>query len=286
MNAERWSDLEVLGRILEGKTLSAAARAMGVDQTTVSRRLAVLERRIGAPLFNRIDGRLVATPELARVEPGLRLIAEEAAAALSALKRGTAELRGSVRITSVGFLLSRVLAPALAILDASHPGITVELIAEDRALSFARREADIALRLGRMAEDSIRIRQVGTLAFALFLPAAQPVSDDFPVVRYGEALEHLPEMQALLRACPAARTAFRANRLDILVEAALSLGAGIMLPLPMGDRDPRFRRAARQESDAKRPLFLLLHPERARIPTVAQAAIWVESSLNRRNARG
>jgi hypothetical protein len=53
----------------------------------------------------------------------------------------------------------------------------------------------------------------------------------------------------------------------------------------VGDRDPRFRRVAWQESNAERPLFLLMHPERARIPTVAQAAIWVENTISRWNAR-
>ncbi len=286
MNAESWSDLELLERLIEGRTLSAAARGLGVDQTTVSRRLSAFERRLGTRLFDRVEGRLVATPELAEVQGRLRLIAEEAASTLATLKRSTAELRGQVRITSVGFVLTRILAPALGEWGARHPGIALELIADDQSLSFARREADIAVRLGRNAEDSARIRQIGQLRFMLYAPAGMPPGQTLPVVRYGEALDHLPEMQALKSARPGARTALRSNRLDILIEAALALKAEVMLPVVMGGQDTRLDRVSSVEAAAERPLFLLLHSERARLPSVVQAAAWVETSIRRWNAPG
>lgn len=286
MNAESLSDLELLERLIEGRTLSAAARALGVDQTTVSRRLAAFERRLATRLFDRIEGRLVPTPALVGVQGRLRFIAEEAVSTLATLKRSTAELRGQVRITSVGFVLTRILAPALGEWGVRHPGIALELIADDQSLSFARREADIAVRLGRKAEDSTRIRQIGVLHFALYAPAGTTPGEALPVVRYAEALDHLPEMQALRAARPGAHTALRSNRLDILIEAAIALKAQVMLPVALGDHDPHFVRASSAEGLAERPLFLLLHPERARLPSVVQAAAWVEASIKRWNAAG
>jgi DNA-binding transcriptional LysR family regulator len=281
VNAGSRSDLELLERLIDGKTLSAAARVLGVDQTTASRRLAIIERRIGTKLFDRIDGSLVPTPALAQVQGQLRLIAEEATSALAALKRSTAELRGQVRITSVGFVMAHALAPSLSDWGARHPGIAIELIAEDQSLSFARREADIAVRFGRNAEDSTLIKQIGRLSFALFAPIGIGANEAVPVVRYSEALDHLPEMQALKMARPGAPTALRANRLDVLIEGALALGAQVMLPVTIGDRDPRFARLALVGSSAERPLYLLVHPERARLPTVAHSATWVEASVKR-----
>lgn len=286
MNAESWCELELLERLIDGTTLSAAARAMGVDQTTVSRRLAAFERRIGTRLFDRIDGRLVPTPELAEVQGRLRIIAEEAATALAILRRSTAELRGQVRITSVGFVLARMLAPALGAWGAQHPGVALELIADDQSLSFARREADVAVRLGRNAEDSTRIKHIGTLRFALYGPADMAADEALPVVRYGAALDYLPEMQALKSARPGARIALRSNRLDILAEAALALRAHVMLPEVIGDSDARLARSASADVIAERPLYLLLHPERARLPSVAQAAAWVETAIRRWNMQG
>lgn len=280
MNADHWSELELVGRIIDGGTLSAAARAMGVDQTTVARRLAAFERRIGTRLFDRIEGRLVPTPELAGIQGRLRLIAEEAAGALAILKRSTAELRGQVRVTSVGFVLSRILAPALSGFGARHPGLSLELVADDQSLSFARRETDIAIRFGRNAEDSTRIKHLGALPFGLFRPSGPPLADDLPVVRYGEALDHLPEMRALDAIRPGTRAVLRSSRIDILIEAALAMGAEIMLPELIGANDPRFVRIPGGE--AERPLYLLVHPERARLPTVARVAAWAEQAVRQR----
>lgn len=286
MNADRWSDLELLGEILDGETLSAAARTMGVDQTTVARRLAAFERRLGTRLFDRIGGRLVPTPGLAGVSGRLRGIAEEAADTLAILKRTTAELRGQVRITSVGFVLSRVLAPALGVFSARHPGIALDLLADDQSLSFARREADIAIRFGRNAEDTTRIKHLGMMRFRLFRPKGLAELNELPVVRYGEELDHLPEMRALDAARPSARIALRSSRNDVLIEAALTLGAEIMLPEKLGRADRRFEMVVIDDSRAERPLYLLIHPDRVRIPTVARVATWVEETMRSWNASG
>jgi len=285
MNAEHWGDLELIETIIRGRTLSAAAREMGVDQTTVARRLSAFERRIGTRLFDRIEGRLVPTPELGEVAGRLRLIAEEAASTLAILKRATAELAGQVRITSVGFVLSRMLAPALDTFSARHPGIELDLVADDQSLSFARREADIALRFGREAEGTARIKHLGTMRFRLFRPTGSAEAAAFPVVRYGEVLDHLPEMQALATARPAVRVALRSSRLDVLVEAALALEAEIMLPEAVGLADARFALVDIPGGWAERPLYLLLHPDRARLPTVAHTAGWVEETARRWLAR-
>lgn len=273
MNAESWADLELLDHILRGGSLSAAARSLGVDQTTVARRLAALERRCGIALLERSGHRLAPAPALEGVLGRLRAMSEEAAMAMAALRRAQSELRGHVRLTSVGFVLARILAPALGRLAAAHPGITLEMVADDQPLSFARREADIALRLGDRAEAEARIRRLGTLPFGLYRPVGAP--GDGPVVRYTEGLAHLPEMLALDAACPGARVALACDRLDVLAEAALASGAGVMLPEMMAAKDLRFRAMGVR---GERPLYLLLHPDRARVPSVARVAEWVEAA--------
>ncbi|WEX76231.1 LysR family transcriptional regulator [Sinorhizobium numidicum] len=278
MNAESWGDLELLDHIVRGRTLSAAARSLGVDQTTAARRLAALERRIGAALFDRIGGRLAPTPILARVLDRLRTISEEAALSMAALRRATAELKGHVRVTSVGFVLARILAPALGGLERSHPGITLDLVADDQPLSFERRETDIAVRLGRTAEDSTRIKRLGDIRFRLCRPAGLP-SGEHPVVRYGAALAHLPEMLALDRARPNARAALTADKLEILIEAALALGAEVMLPELSARRDPRYEVVDEPAGVADRPVYLMIHPERARVPSVAAVATFIEAAV-------
>lgn len=281
MSADSWADLELLDHIARAGTLSGASRALGVDQTTVARRLASVERNIGAALFDRIGGRLQPTPVLSPVLDRLRTMSEEAMLSMAALRRATAELRGHVRVTSVGFVLSHILAPSLAAFGQRHPGIGLDFVAEDQSLSFERREADIAVRLGRTAEDSVRIKSLGTIRFRLCRPAGvlPDAAGALPVVRLGDGLAHLPEMLAMDRARPSARVALTSDRLDILIEAALSFGAEIMLPERLARLDPRFDLVDEPEGIAERPVYLLMHPERARVPSVAQVAAWIEATL-------
>ena len=277
MNAG-WADLELLDHLVRGATLSQAARSLGVDQTTVSRRLAALERRVGAALFDRIDGRLTPTPVLIPVVDRLRTISEEASLSLATLLRTTAELKGQVRVTSIGFVLSAILAPALSRLEQRHPGLTLDLVADNQMLSIERREADIAIRMARTGEDSVRVKSLGTLRFRLFRPKGQ-AAGPCPIVRYGPALAHVPEMQLLDRLRPGARVALTADKLEILMEAALSLGAELMLPDVSGSRDPRFEAVDEPATAAERPVYLMMHPERARVPSVAAVAAFIEETM-------
>jgi DNA-binding transcriptional LysR family regulator len=279
MNAEPgWADLELARRIAEAKTLSGAARALGVDQTTAARRLAAIERRIGASLFDRVGGRLAPTPALATVLDRLQAMDEDATVALAALRRAEAEARGLARIDSVGFVLARALAPALGAFARAHPRIVVALHADDRNARFDRRDTDIAVRLGRTGDDAASIRKLGELRFRLCRAVAAPAGGEPPpLVRYSEALDGVPEMRLLDRLRPGARVAVRSDRLDALVEAAAALGAEAMLPEAVARRDPRF--VIVDEAAAIRPVCRLVHLGRARAAAVAAATRWVDETV-------
>jgi DNA-binding transcriptional LysR family regulator len=163
-----WDDLKTFLAISRHGTLSAAARALKVSQTTMGRRLDHLHGRAGATLLERTPAgfRLTATGaailgEVERMED----------AALSLERTITGEdrrLEGLVRITAVDSLAAHVLTPGLLTLRAKHPGIVVEVITDNRSLSLARREADIAVRLGRFDAHETIVRKVGEMAFAVF----------------------------------------------------------------------------------------------------------------------
>jgi len=277
MNAEFWGDLELIEHLLRGGSLSAGARSLGVNQTTVARRLAALERRLGVSLFDRVGGRLAPGPAVDKIRHRLRGLAQDAAITLAGLQQAGAEAQGLVRVTSVGFLLARLLAPNCGRFTADNPGIRLDLIADDQALSFARRETDIAIRMGSGADDdATRIRKLGDVRFALFRPVDAP-SGRLPVVRYGDSLAQTPEMRLLDQLRPDARIALTSARLDVLIAAAPGLGAEIMLPLPVARQDPRFTR--QHPAETSRPVYLLIHADRANHPGVARAAAWIDQIL-------
>jgi DNA-binding transcriptional LysR family regulator len=236
---------------------------------------------MGTTLFDRIDGRLSPTPPLSLVLTRLQTISDEATLSIAGLKRATAELQGQVRVTSVGFILSTILAPALGAFGREHSKITLDFIADNQALSFAQREADIAVRLGRTAEASTRIKKLGTIRFCLCRPLNVPetLAAVRPIVRYGEDLAHLPEMIALDQVRPMAPVALRSDRLDILHQAAIALGADVMLPKTLALQDGRFQLFDQPEAQAERPVYLMLHPDRASVPSVSLVAQWIEHTL-------
>ncbi|WP_170181837.1 LysR family transcriptional regulator [Phreatobacter stygius] len=279
-----WDDLELLRRIVDAGTLTQAGKVLGVDQTTAARRLARVERQLGVTLFDRIDGRLVATPALAAAIDHLTVMADAARQSEAALRHTKAELDGRVRVSSIGFVLTGVLAPALGAFHAAHPRITLDFVAETRNASFERREADISLRLARPVGDQAIAKRLGAVRFRLYRAGAGATAGR-PVVRYDDDLAHVAEMQALDRLRPRALVALRSGRLDVLAEAAVALGAELMLPELVGDGDARFLRASDEEATAERELFLLVHPDRRRTVSVAAVVQWIEATFRERFAR-
>ncbi len=165
-----WQDIPHFLALARGGTLSAAARALRVNHATVSRRVAALEERLGAPLFERTPAGYVLTAAgrgvLARAEA-----MEAAAAAIPEAVGADGAVTGIVRVTLARVLADGFVACRLAPLLAAHPGLEVGLAAESRTLSLARREADIALRLARPRRGALLARRVAVLDYGFFATA-------------------------------------------------------------------------------------------------------------------
>ncbi len=281
MNADlRWDELELVSEIVVGGTLSEAARQLGIDQTTAARRLNRIERRLGAALFDRIDRRLRPTPLLKTILPQLASMAAIAEEAGSRLRRLREEAAGTIRVSSVGLIHEKILAPTLGELAALHPNLEVELLTEERSVSFEEREADLAVRLGRGPEDNATIRRLGRLGFALYQPRDGAYPDR--IVAYTQKFAEMPEAIALAALRPDARVIARSNHLGVLAEAAACTGAEVMLPTLMGDADGRLLEVAGTRGAAFRDVYRLAHPERGKTPAVRAVARWIDATVSRR----
>lgn len=151
-----WDDLRFVLAVARGRSLAGAARRLRVNESTVGRRVARMEQRLGARLFERIAGSLTPTEAGDRVIAGAERVELELQAVAGAVSGTDRLAAGSVRLTAVPIVVNRILVPALPSLLSAHPDLRVELIAEPRDLSLTRRETDIALRLAR-PEDELRV---------------------------------------------------------------------------------------------------------------------------------
>lgn len=157
-----WDDVRLFLALCRNPTVGAAAAALGVDGSTVSRRLVALESALGASLFDRgRDG--VATTKAAE---DLLPVAEEMELAMqrftSAVEGLEQEVSGVVRITSPADVAEVLLTPLLHELFAKYPKLRVVLDPGETVLDLTRREADIALRVVRPTAGDLIVTKLTT----------------------------------------------------------------------------------------------------------------------------
>jgi DNA-binding transcriptional LysR family regulator len=149
-----WDDLRFVLAVARAGSAHRAARDLKVNQTTVMRRIAHLEADIGASLFEAKQTGQTLTPLGQSVAAAAEKIESEVVALENTIAAQQRVLSGSVRFTSNESLTNRIVTPSLKIFRKQYPGITVELVTDDRRLDLARGEADVALRAGSRPEGS------------------------------------------------------------------------------------------------------------------------------------
>ncbi len=152
----------------EEGTFSAAARALGSTQPTLSRQVAALEEELGVALFARVGTRLELTASGRSLLEYARPMGE-AAAGLSLAAAGTSDsVAGPVTVTAGDVTAAFVLPPLVAALRVDHPGIAVEVVASNDIQNLHRREADIAIRAVRPTHPDLYARRMKDVTAGLF----------------------------------------------------------------------------------------------------------------------
>jgi molybdate transport repressor ModE-like protein len=258
-------DLRLLTAVAQAGSLSAAARRLQMNHSSAWRRLGTLEARLGVRLFDRDRTGYSATPAGEEaVVASQRLLSE-----LDALERRLSgqDVRpsGVVRVTTTETLLS-LLAPVLAALRSSHPGIVIELSTVNAFLTLNRREADIAVRPAPKASEGLVARKMGTIATSVYgAPAylkgrnADPLSLNWLVP--DDTLSHLGSARWIARNVEPEQIVHRASSLNALAIMART-GVGVApLPCFIGDCDKDLMRMIPPVPEMATNLWLLTHPD-------------------------
>ncbi len=161
----RWDDVRYFLAASEEGSFSAAARVLGVEQSTVSRRIAALEEELGGALFVRGRGGLVATERGAQILPLARDVQRSM---LELVDASSQEVEGVVRVATTEGVALFGLIPALPELYARHPGLRVHLVTGFDVSDLTRRQADIALRFARPTQADLVFRQLATIPYGAF----------------------------------------------------------------------------------------------------------------------
>jgi DNA-binding transcriptional LysR family regulator len=273
-----WDDLRLVTAIRDEGSAAGAARRLGIDQTTASRRLARLEHRLGLALFDRHERRLVARPPTEAIAADLEAVAATVERIAARLGDARSALTGTVTVSTVDLVATRMLAPALAGFRADHPGVRLVFDLDDANVSIAAREADVAIRLARPRADTALVKRLGDLAFGLYAPRDATDPARLPLAAYGPGLDHVPESRWLAANLGDVEIAFRADRGALLAEA-IAAGHRGLLPRLVGDADARLIRLDTAVAPPSREIWSMVHPDRRSDRAVSAVVVWIETTI-------
>jgi DNA-binding transcriptional LysR family regulator len=271
-----WDDMRFLLVLARRRTLSAAARELGVTQPTVGRRLTALERQLGVKLFSKSTSGFNFTVSGKQALEHAERMELDVLATERLLAGRDAGVRGRVRVTASEWLVSSVLAPSLGPLLTRHPQLNIHLSADPNHLNLARREADIALRPRRFEQAAIVERTIAQLGFGLY------ASRDY-IAERGTPREHDGTNHNLIAMAdeigdvargwlesvlPNATVVLRVNGRDAMRAAALA-GIGLAcLARIVGDAEPRLHRMALAAAPPAPTLWMGVHKDARSIARV------------------
>ncbi|CAN7410511.1 LysR family transcriptional regulator [Pseudoduganella sp. LjRoot289] len=274
-----WNDIPLILSLARTGSMSASGRTLGVDASTISRRIGAAEKSLQLRLFIRDNTRYQLT-EAGRVfvEHGEAVYGNVQSMLLASSSEAEA-ISGQVRIAAIDFLFNYWLLPHLPALNAQYPQLELHLMAGNDNLSFTRREADFALRLAQPGEDAALVmRKLGDIGWAVYGSAAsEPVPREQwgrqPWVMFGEQLAHVPEMRWIRALDPDVRSPVRVNSLTTMMRACEE-GLGLaLLPCLIG-HPPGLRRLD-DKPVVQRELWLLSHRDAGSIARFRVVAAWL-----------
>jgi DNA-binding transcriptional LysR family regulator len=244
-----WDDLKHLLAVARHGSTLAAGRALGVDQSTVQRRLAELERRLGHSLVERHPSGYRLTDFGREMLPAAERMAEAANAFEAHLQVAGATASGVIRMTCPEPIVKRLAQTALFDkFHARHPQWRVQFVMSDKYLDLMKGDADVALRSGNTEDGELIGRKIGDSIWAVYAsrsylerhPRPQGVDDlkHHALVGFDDSMAGHRASQWLREIAPASPLAARSSSVLGLIQS-VKAGIGIgPLPLSLGDAEP------------------------------------------------
>ena len=289
MSPLAWDDLRYFLAFARVGSMQAAAKILGVNQSTVQRRITELEERVGRRLVERHIGSYRLTELGEELLPNL----EGVEAAVVSFERHLAAsdkgLTGTVRLTCGSHFASILRrTPLLDAFHARYPGLRVELVSSDRFLDLSRGEADIAIRLGEPKDEALVGRKITDASWGVYASPAYVEHYGRPenpgdlsghlVVGCDGSIANYPGARWARSVTPPATVATRTDNWQGLM-LAVKAGAGLAaMPHWQGDYETELVRVI-DSIGVLIPYYLLMHRDMQHTPRVRAFADFVASEI-------
>lgn len=271
-------DLLVLLAVARSGRYTSAARVLGLNHTTIARRIAALEDELGGRVLTRTGAGWTLTP-----------LGERAVTAAESVERalepfaspvGEHGLTGLIRLSATDGFSGFIAAPAMAALRRKHPGLALEIITGTRQASQQRAGADLEVVVGRPQVRRAEALRLGEYVLGLYASRdyldreGTPASPDdlagAPLIYFIESMLQVDALDDVRRAVPAMVDAVASTNVYVHVDAARG-GAGIgLLPAFLADRHDDLVRLFPDRVEERLPYWLVARPEALRQPAVAE----------------
>jgi DNA-binding transcriptional LysR family regulator len=290
MKSLSWDDFRLIKAISDTRTLPAAATSLGLNHSTVFRRLGQIEEAIGLKLFERHRSGYVATPageEMAQLADRV-----DADISAFALRLAGQEIKpaGELRVTTNDTLLVDLLTPVFAGFLQQCPDIRLDILLGNQALNLSKRDADVAIRATDSPPETLVGRRAARIAWALYGRTADfPEACDVPPedlwerkwVSMGDQFTMLKAVRYLTQHVAPERIVYKVNTVLGLAEA-VEAGVGIgFLPCFIADTRPGLTRLAAPDPGFSADLWLLTHPDLRHSPRVRLFLDYITAEIGR-----
>ena len=284
MRDEDWNDYRIVLALHREGSVGKAAQALGVDDTTVVRRLAQTEARLGTILFERERGRVSATREAQAIMERLSRAEAELGSVRDMIAGADGRVEGKVRVTAISTIVNRALLPNLPALLSRHPGLDLEFAVDSAVLGIvSRRQAEIAVRGARPDSDPEAItRKLGTMTYGVY--CHRELLDTSPAPRWiryaseyvGQAQSEWIDARIAEEGVPAR---LGGNNMEVLL-GCLRQGLGkSLLPDALGRRYPELVRLPDDDRTPVREFWMLVHPSVREVRRMEVVATWVAEAV-------
>lgn len=261
-----WTDLRLLLTLLTEGSLKGAARALGLDYTTVWRHVQSLEASLGGRVFVRLHGRIQLTSIGRELAERAREI-ERLIVSAQALGTGTRQATGQLRLGTADMLLGPIVLPVVRTLKRAAPELTLSLEVAPMVRNVAQLEVDAAIRAGESASEAVVEVSLGQMGFGAYaLPEVARAwrgrdIERWPVLTLHARWAHFPTSRWLAAHAPLARSAGEFDTMMPMAEATeAGLGVGL-LPHSVAARSGRLVSMPLVAPIEPTRLVLVYHPD-------------------------
>jgi len=269
MNAQEleWNDLNLVLAICRAGSLSGASRRLGVNHSTVFRRISAIEEKLGVRLFERLPNGYAMTDAGETVFEVSERIENEVQELSRQLMGRDFQLRGSLRVTAPDALVMKILAPYVADFCRTYPDIHLELSTDNQYLNLNYREADVAIRSTDSPPETVVGHRLCLLATAVYGSTVylnrHPVDTiaNYHWIMPNEGLNLLPANRWLKHHYPEAPIVLRSDKLTVLYEMIKQHLGVAPLPCFLADTDTELKRVIDPPKALASELWVLTHPD-------------------------